>query len=57
MFYAMRVVFGALSGLWLFTWLFSDKPVEVKFQQAILFLKTLAEKILLLANYIHDLIK
>ena len=57
MFYAMKAVFGALSGLWAFTWLTADKPVELKFEEAIGFLQTLAGKILSFAAYLQDINK
>ena len=57
MFYAMRMVFGALSGLWVFSWMTADKPVEIKFQEAIEFLKIAAAKILTFADYLQLLMK
>jgi len=57
MFYAMRMVFGALSGLWLFSWVTADKPVEIKFHEAIEFLKVVAAKILAFADYLQILMK
>ncbi|MBF0273880.1 MAG: hypothetical protein HQK84_01470 [Nitrospinae bacterium] len=57
MFYAMRMVFGALSGLWIFSWVTADKPIEIKFQEGIGFLKVAAVKILSLADYLQTLMK